>query len=49
MHWVDKTKDANPIGGGVVVSNGKLLVPSGYAWTLREGSAGTGGLTVYGL
>lgn len=49
MLWVDTTMANNPIGGGVAISNGKLLVPWGYAWTLREGPAGRGGLTVYGL
>ena len=49
MLWVDTTMANSPIGGGVAISNGKLLVPWGYAWTLREGAAGKGGLTVYGL
>jgi polyvinyl alcohol dehydrogenase (cytochrome) len=49
MLWVDQTLDAQPIGGGPAISHGKLLVPWGYSWTLREGMPGKGGLTVYGL
>jgi polyvinyl alcohol dehydrogenase (cytochrome) len=49
MLWVDQTLDEQPIGGSPSISHGKLLVPWGYSWTLREGMAGTGGLTVYGL
>ncbi|HKU39692.1 MAG TPA: PQQ-binding-like beta-propeller repeat protein [Polyangiales bacterium] len=49
MLWVDQTPENQPIAGSPSVSRGKLLVPWGYSWTLREGVAGTGGLTVYGL
>jgi len=49
MLWVDQTPDNQPIAGGPVVSQGRLLVPFGYRFTLREAEAGTGGLTVYGL
>jgi polyvinyl alcohol dehydrogenase (cytochrome) len=47
--WVDQTPESQPIAGSPVVADGKLLVPWGYSWTLREAEAGTGGLTVYGL
>jgi polyvinyl alcohol dehydrogenase (cytochrome) len=47
--WVDQTADLQPIAGSPVVAEGKLLVPWGYTWTLREGETGMGGLTVYGL
>jgi polyvinyl alcohol dehydrogenase (cytochrome) len=49
MLWVDQTPENRPIAGSPSVSRGKLLVPWGYSWTLREGAAGSGGLTVYGL
>jgi polyvinyl alcohol dehydrogenase (cytochrome) len=49
MLWIDQTPDKSPIGGGPTVSHGRLLLPWGYTWTLREGVTGTGGLTVYGL
>jgi polyvinyl alcohol dehydrogenase (cytochrome) len=49
MLWVDTTPNNQPIAGSPSVSRGKLLVPWGYSWTLREGAAGSGGLTVYGL
>lgn len=47
--WVDQTPNNQPIAGSPTVADGKLLVPWGYQWTLREGNAGRGGLTVYGL
>lgn len=37
------------IAGGPSVVNGIVYVPWGYNWTLREGAAGNGGLTAYGL
>jgi polyvinyl alcohol dehydrogenase (cytochrome) len=37
------------IAGGPNVVNGIVYVPWGYNWTLREGAAGNGGLTAYGL
>ncbi len=49
MLWVDQTPNMAPIGGGPTVTQGRLLVPWGYRWTLREGVNGAGGLTVYGL
>ncbi len=47
--WVDRTPNNQPIAGSPTVANGRLLVPWGYQWTLREGNSGSGGLTVYGL
>ena len=49
MLWGDQTPLSQPIGGGVTIADGRLLVPWGYQWTLREGNAGNGGMTVYGL
>jgi polyvinyl alcohol dehydrogenase (cytochrome) len=37
------------IAGGPNVVNGIVYVPWGYNWTLREGAAGNGGLSAYGL
>jgi polyvinyl alcohol dehydrogenase (cytochrome) len=45
--WMVKAPDA--IAGGVDIAHGMLFVPWGYTWTLREGAAGSGGLTAYGL
>jgi polyvinyl alcohol dehydrogenase (cytochrome) len=45
--WTTKAPDA--IAGGPSIAQGRLFVPWGYTWTLREGNAGTGGLTAYGL
>jgi outer membrane protein assembly factor BamB len=45
--WTTKAMDA--IAGGPSLSHGVLYVPWGYTWTLREGEAGTGGVTAYGL
>jgi polyvinyl alcohol dehydrogenase (cytochrome) len=47
--WADRAPDGQPIAGSPTVASGRLIVPWGYQWTLREGSAGTGGMTVYGL
>jgi polyvinyl alcohol dehydrogenase (cytochrome) len=44
-----KANAPDSIAGGPCISHGVLYVPWGYTWTLREGSAGTGGLTAYGL
>jgi polyvinyl alcohol dehydrogenase (cytochrome) len=49
MLWTDRPNKMEPIAGSPSIANGKLLVPWGYSWTLREGAAGSGGLTVYGL
>ncbi|HEY2734209.1 MAG TPA: PQQ-binding-like beta-propeller repeat protein [Polyangiales bacterium] len=48
MLWSDQTPGGQPIAGSPTVAGGRLFVPWGYQWTLRQGSAGTGGLTVYG-
>ena len=45
--WMQMAPDA--IAGGPCIAHGMLFVPWGYTWTLREGMAGTGGLTAYGL
>jgi polyvinyl alcohol dehydrogenase (cytochrome) len=45
--WSDDLPNA--IAGGPSVVDGKLLVPWGYQWTLREGTPVTGGLVAYGL
>jgi polyvinyl alcohol dehydrogenase (cytochrome) len=47
--WTDAAPDGQPIAGSPTVANGRLIVPWGYSWTLREGNAGRGGMTVYGL
>jgi outer membrane protein assembly factor BamB len=47
--WTDQTPNNQPIAGSPVVAQGKLVVPWGYRWTLREGVDGGGGITVYGL
>jgi polyvinyl alcohol dehydrogenase (cytochrome) len=44
-----KATAPDSIAGGPCISHGILYVPWGYTWTLREGSAGSGGLTAYGL
>jgi outer membrane protein assembly factor BamB len=44
-----KTMASDAIGGGPSLSHGVLYVPWGYTWTLREGEAGNGGVTAYGL
>jgi polyvinyl alcohol dehydrogenase (cytochrome) len=45
--WMTKAPDA--IATGVSIAHGTLYVPWGYTWTLREGAAGSGGLTAYAL
>jgi polyvinyl alcohol dehydrogenase (cytochrome) len=45
--WMTKAPDA--IATGVSIAHGTLFVPWGYTWTLREGAAGSGGLTAYAL
>jgi outer membrane protein assembly factor BamB len=45
--WTKMAQDA--IAGGPCIAHGMLFVPWGYTWTLREGEAGNGGLTAYGL
>jgi polyvinyl alcohol dehydrogenase (cytochrome) len=45
--WTAKTPDS--VAAGPSVSHGIVLVPWGYTWTLRQGMAGMGGLTAYGL
>ena len=47
--WLDQTPGSQPIAGSPTVANGRLMVPWGYQSTLREGSSGSGGMTVYGL
>jgi polyvinyl alcohol dehydrogenase (cytochrome) len=48
MLWADQTPDQQPIAGSPTVAQGRLIVPWGYQWTLRQGNAGRGGMTVYG-
>jgi outer membrane protein assembly factor BamB len=45
--WTAKAPDA--VAGGASIAHGMLFVPWGYTWTLREGAAGNGGLTAYGV
>ena len=45
--WSAMAPDA--IAGGPSLADGVLYVPWGYVWCLREGNAGAGGLTAYGL
>jgi polyvinyl alcohol dehydrogenase (cytochrome) len=47
--WADRAPDGQPIAGSPTVASGRLIVPWGYQWTLREGTSGRGGMTVYGL
>lgn len=47
--WADRAPDGQPVAGSPTVASGRLIVPWGYQWTLREGNAGRGGMTVYGL
>ncbi len=47
--WGDRAPEGPPIAGSPTVASGRLIVPSGYQWTLREGTSGRGGMTVYGL
>jgi hypothetical protein len=49
MLWADQTPSQQPIAGSPTVAQGRLIVPWGYQWTLRQGTAGRGGMTVYGL
>jgi polyvinyl alcohol dehydrogenase (cytochrome) len=44
-----KLSAPDAIAGGPNVVNGIVYVPWGYNWTLREGAAGNGGLTAYGI
>jgi polyvinyl alcohol dehydrogenase (cytochrome) len=48
MLWADQTPNQQPIAGSPTVAQGRLIVPWGYQWTLRQGNAGRGGMTVYG-
>jgi polyvinyl alcohol dehydrogenase (cytochrome) len=47
--WTDRAPNGQPIAGSPTIASGRLIVPWGYQWTLREGSSGSGGMTVYGL
>jgi polyvinyl alcohol dehydrogenase (cytochrome) len=47
--WADRAPDGQPIAGSPTIASGRLILPWGYQWTLREGASGTGGITVYGL
>jgi outer membrane protein assembly factor BamB len=49
MLWADQTPSQQPIAGSPTVAQGRLIVPWGYQWTLRQGNPGRGGMTVYGL
>jgi polyvinyl alcohol dehydrogenase (cytochrome) len=49
MLWADQTPSQQPIAGSPTVAQGRLIVPWGYQWTLRQGTPGRGGMTVYGL
>jgi polyvinyl alcohol dehydrogenase (cytochrome) len=49
MLWVDQTPGQQPIAGSPTIAEGHVIVPWGYQWTLRQGMAGSGGMTVYGL
>jgi polyvinyl alcohol dehydrogenase (cytochrome) len=47
--WADNAPNGQPIAGSPTWAQGRLFVPWGYQWTLRQGAPGTGGMTVYGL
>jgi polyvinyl alcohol dehydrogenase (cytochrome) len=47
--WADNAPSGQPIAGSPTWARGRLFVPWGYQWTLRQGTSGTGGMTVYGL